>query len=160
MSGLSKCTLTYDGREIEVNIQSVDISVDYSSMSIGYIGGALDSNKSFYNYQQPEIVIKGLMNEISIKEKEMCTEKLCDGYCEKEGYASEDTKCLAKKLATLDLTDEERLVKKYNVFKDDGTLTVTGKEALLQILSDVYYDEIIEKLESLEKLKTKTPVEE
>jgi len=61
---------------------------------------------------------------------------------------------LAKRVKDLKLTDDERLLRKYNVVYDDGQLTHSGKELIFQLLLDDYQEEIVEKLRELEEAET------
>lgn len=86
-------------------------------------------------------------------ENTMCREDedRCESACAKEdsSYGSHN---LAKKLVELDLTDDEKLLNKYNIYFEDGTLTETGKTLLLTVLAEEYTDKMVAKLQLLENL--------
>lgn len=70
------------------------------------------------------------------------TMKSCD-----EDYSG---KALARNLRNLELTDEQRLLRKYNLVELDGTITNKGKEFLLNILFDLHESRIVEALGDIE----------
>lgn len=71
----------------------------------------------------------------------------CETACEDRSYGANR---LAKRVVDIDLSDEEKLIRKYNLTHDDGTLTERGKELLLTILFDLYNEEVVEALQKLE----------
>ncbi len=76
-------------------------------------------------------------------------EDSCEKACEDTG--SYGAHSLAKKVVNLDLDERQKLIKKYELKQDDGTLTQRGRELLLTLLFDIYEDEVVEALESLEE---------
>jgi hypothetical protein len=76
-----------------------------------------------------------------------------DGDCETKSCddGSYGAHGLAKKVVDLELDDRQKLIKKYELKQDDGTLTARGRELLLTLLFDLYEDEVVDALTALEE---------
>lgn len=112
MSKQSKCLIYYDGNVIKGTLQNLEISYEC------YESACLQSFSA-----------DGIVNEIRIEgtKSNMCyEEKACD-----DGYEREN---LAEAAVYLKATKEQRLLKKYGVVRDNGTLTERGQQLLLQVL--------------------------
>ncbi len=93
----------------------------------------------------------GTQRNISIKELNKMrgydNEKACE---DESDYGARQ---LAKKVVNLELDDRQKLIKKFNLKRDDGTLTERGRELLLTLLFDIYEDEVVDALTSLDAVE-------
>lgn len=129
---LGDCTVTISG--IEVRVTSVEVSY---TPPIAYT----DFGGRTY-YEEPkyqEVEIRGVLLPEGIKK--MCYED------EKAAY---EPKSLSKRLLNAGLDEDERLLQKYNVVREDGTLTEQGKDLLLNVLFDEKADDVVSALQAIE----------
>ena len=94
------------------------------------------------------------------KEEDMCYDRMtCDNGCDRAEKACEDPyysgRGLVKKINDLSLTEDDKLLLKYGVIREDGTITETGKEVLLNLLLNEYSERVIEALRDLDKEEKK-----
>lgn len=78
------------------------------------------------------------------EEKDMCREET---NCADEYMSGND---LARKMVNLELTDEQRLLRRHEIVNLDGTLTQKGKDFLLNVLFEQAEDEVVEALTAIE----------
>lgn len=76
----------------------------------------------------------------------------CEAVCKDAGYEGNN---LVKRVKDLALTDDERLLRKYNVVFEDGTLSSTGTDLLLATLFENNKQAIVDKLKAVEKAEKK-----
>jgi hypothetical protein len=76
--------------------------------------------------------------------KDMCRE---EASCADEYISGNE---LARKMVNLELTDEQRLLRRHNIVNLDGTLTPKGKDFLLNVLFEQAEDEVIDALTAIE----------
>ena len=140
-------------RDIEVTMKVEDTAADVikkmlaeAQMNGAYIGvdraeeGNDRTDAMAYAYETMKTKEKNMRGYA----EDSC-EKACD---DGVNYGSHN---LAKKYVDLSLDDRQKLIRKYNLKQEDGTLTERGRELLLTILFDTYEDEVVEALEELEE---------
>lgn len=135
MSG--RAYVEFDGKRIDVDV--IDITFEHS-----------------YDMAVPRVQINGLAKEFSEsnvdrKESEMgySREDRCETACDGEYQP------LAKKVNDLELSDDERLLRKYRVVAQDGTLTGAGSEVLLNVLFKDNKAAVVKALKALEEAEKK-----
>lgn len=173
-----KTTVRIGGREIDIEVTNFTLehSIEgaYPSARFeGYVTEMRDMSDIAGRHRQSamveltvekgaETIIKDLLAERGLSFDESTSiykigdnmkyaeeEKTCDDSADYSAHS------LAKRVVDLDLSDEEKLLRKYNITRDDGTLTAAGKELLLTLVFDEYTNEVIEALEKLEAAKKK-----
>lgn len=96
-----------------------------------------------------EVNLTGEIHSIIVKERDMrYPDEPCEAVCKDTGY---DGNSLAKKVKDLSLTEDERLLRKYRVVHEDGTLSPTGIDLLLTTLFEENKQSLVEKLKAVEK---------
>lgn len=71
--------------------------------------------------------------------------------CEAKMYCGYEQETLAEAVVSLEATEDQKLMKKYNIVRDNGTLTSRGRDLLLQVL--LQDEEIAKKVvEALRKI--------
>lgn len=146
-------TVTLNGQELEIRNLEVTYSVgDLPSVSIeGYLPDfGREEEITMTMNQDGADSLALLVETIKAKEKaEMAyRDEECAKACDDGSYGAHN---LAKKVVDLELDPRQKLIKKYELKRDDGTLTERGRELLLTLLFDIYEDEVVEALESLEE---------
>ena len=159
-------TLKWGDDEIEVEVDSVNLEYETTHDTDNW----LDSNRFEYSASiEARATIEGRVTYMGItrdkcqtilpdynkKEKDMCRDRMdCNDSCAVEEKACDNPyyggHALVKKLNDLTLTEDDRLLLKYNVIREDGTITETGKEVLLNLLLNKHSDVILESLRQLD----------
>lgn len=140
-------TLTVGDTTYEVEVGSIEFTHERDDYYGRYY--LTQFNRQF---SPPEIKLEGVIREITVKEIDM-------GYRDTECEVAKDSgyigESLAKKVKDLALSDDDRLLRKYNVVREDGTLTTEGMSVLLNVLFEENKTSIIEKLKALETAEKK-----
>lgn len=162
---LRDCTVTFNGKEF--NVTKLDIDYGASHLPIismeGYLPGSTSGNLNLHvdrnNIEAIDKLINEVENEMGYSDEKACAD---DGYYEPRTESRDVTKLdgnsLARKFAELDLSEEERTLRKHGIVNLDGTLTVKGKNFLINVLFADNYDRIVEALETVEE--SEEPTEE
>ena len=167
MSSSAHCTITADGIQYNVELLGYP-TIEISSEDMGGDSMYMLNTRDI----QQSIKIEGIVGSIEEKnirdlfleekkEKEMCRDRMnCDGGCAVNCDAPAENPyygghALVKKINDLSLSDDDRLLLKYNVIREDGTITETGKEVLLNILLNEHSERVIEALKDLDREEKK-----
>lgn len=142
---LDDVKVVWNGQQLLVRNVEVNYTLDdLPSVSIEAFVPQTEIKGSF-EVTMPETAEKVIEELLRSTGMDRCEEKAS---CDDRDYGAHQ---LAKRVIDLDLTDEERLLRKYHIVAEDGTVTARGKELLLNVLFGEYREDIVEKLEALDK---------
>lgn len=147
-----------DGKTIEVDLVEVHIEHEETFEPLAY---GLDT--VIHKDVELKLEMVGNVREFLFptdtkeleNEKEeliMCRDRICEFECETK--TSDDRgENLSAEYARLNLSDDQRLLRKHNIVKLDGTLTEKGKTFLLNLLLEENEEKIVTALQAVEEVR-------
>lgn len=144
--------LTIDGQDVIVKDYSMEFGVEGVNPIVkveGFLASKYDYRTTMnVNIAEPfsaEKIADMLIKDVKLRGFETMD---CEKACEDRSYSG-----LAKRIKDLDLSEDDRLLRKYKVVYDNGEVTSTGQELLFQCLLDDYKETLVEQLKALEEAK-------
>lgn len=131
---MGDCTATISGKKVHVT----DVEINYTTPEM------------YHTFAGGDIAVYSEPRSIEVEIRGVILPEELEKMCYEEEKAAYEPKSLSKRLLDAGLDEDEKLLRKHNVVREDGTLTEQGKDLLLNILFDANSDDVVSALQAIE----------